>query len=142
LNYLLDTNVVSEWVKPRPDPGVVEWDRVFLSVITLAELRHGIQRMASGTRRDRLEAWLVEELPARFESRLLSIDAQVADTWGRVVARSQAAGHTASPMDAFIAAIAERHGLTLVTRNVADFVPLGIPLLNPWGIHAAGPPPD
>jgi predicted nucleic acid-binding protein len=145
VNYLLDTNVVSEWVKARPDPGVAAWlanvdeDRVFLSVITLAELRHGVERLAHGARRDRLNDWLGGELAERFEGRMLSIDAGVADRWGRMVARAQAAGKPAGPMDAFLAATAERHGLTLVTRNEADFRHLCIPLVNPWMIPATGP---
>ena len=87
MSFLLDTNVVSEWVKPRPHQGVIAWlaeadeDRVFLSVVTLAELRHGIERMAAGSRRERLDVWLREELPLRFEKRVLSIDAAVADAW-------------------------------------------------------------
>jgi predicted nucleic acid-binding protein len=84
LSFLLDTNVVSEWVKLRPDPGVVMWladadeDGVFISVVTLAELRHGIQRMPNGARRSRLNTWLAEELPARFEARMLTIDTRTA----------------------------------------------------------------
>jgi hypothetical protein len=147
VNYLLDTNVVSEWVKPRPDPGVVAWlagvdeDRVRLSVITLAELRHGIERLAPGARRDRLDAWLGTDLVARFEARILPVDAGVADRWGRVVARAQAAGRPMGSMDAFIAATAERHGLALVTRNGPDFEALGIPLVNPWAPPSTGLPP-
>lgn len=138
MSFLLDTNVVSEWTKPRPDAGVVRWladvdeDRVFISVITLAELRHGVERMPDGARRRRLDAWLGDELPQRFEGRVLAIDAAIADIWGRIVARSQAAGRPVGSMDAFIAATAERHGLTLVTRNVSDFEPLGLALANPW----------
>lgn len=138
MNYLLDTNVVSEWTKPRPNPGVVTWlaqadeDRVFLSVITLAELRHGVERMADGVRKARLDAWLTDELPLRFEGRVLTVDAAAADTWGRLLARVQAAGRPVGAMDAFLAAIAERHALTLVTRNVADLKPFGLPVLNPW----------
>ena len=80
MNFLLDTNVVSEWVRARPDEGVVAWlanvdeDRVFVSVVTLAELRYGVERMAEGRRRGRLEEWLREELPLRFEARLLDFD--------------------------------------------------------------------
>ncbi|GGF01357.1 ribonuclease VapC [Aliidongia dinghuensis] len=138
MNFLLDTNVVSEWTKPRPDSGVVAWladadeDRVFISVVTLAELRHGIERMPSGARRDRLDAWLIGEMPARFEARVLPVDAGTADCWGRIMARGQAAGRPVGTMDAFIAATAEQHGLTLVTRNVSDFDALGIRLINPW----------
>src|SRR5215210_1866149 len=79
VNYLLDTNVVSEWTKPRPDPGVTDWladadeDRVYLSVVTLAELRHGVERLADGARKARLDRWLTDELLLRFEGRVLAI---------------------------------------------------------------------
>jgi len=138
VNFLLDTNVVSEWTKPRPDTGVVTWlaeadeDRVFISVVTLAELRHGIERLPAGGRRDRLDVWLTEQVPARFEARVLPVDAETANSWGRVMARGQAAGRPVGSMDAFIAATAERHDLALVTRNVSDFDALGIRLINPW----------
>lgn len=140
MNFLLDTNVVSEWTKPRPDPGVTSWladmdeDRIFISVITLAELRHGIERLPSpsGARRDRLDAWLTEEVPLRFEERLIDVDPETANIWGRVMARGQAAGRPISAMDAFIAAAVLRHDMTLVTRNVSDFEALGIRYLNPW----------
>jgi predicted nucleic acid-binding protein len=138
VNYLLDTNVVSEWVKPQPHPGVVTWlattdeDRVFLSVVTLAELRRGIERLPICARRTRLEAWLSHELPLRFEKRVLPIDPPVADAWGRIVSRSQAQGRTIHARDAFLAASADVHGLTLVTRNISDFDALGQTLLNPW----------
>lgn len=138
MNFLLDTNVVSEWTKPRPNAGVVSWlaeadeDRIFISVVTVAELRHGIERLAAGARRDRLDAWLTEQVPLRFEERLLPVDAETAHAWGRIMARGQAAGRPVGTMDAFIAATAERHDMTLVTRNVSDFETLGIRLVNPW----------
>jgi predicted nucleic acid-binding protein len=138
VNFLLDTTVVSEWTKPRPDPGVVAWlaeadeDRIFISVITVAELRHGVERLPAGARRDRLDAWLIEQIPLRFEDRLLAIDAETANGWGRVMARGQAGGRPVGAMDAFIAATAERHDLALVTRNVSDFNALGLRLVNPW----------
>jgi toxin FitB len=138
VNFLLDTNVVSEWAKPRPDIGVVTWlakadeDRVFISVVTLAELRHAIERMPAGARRERLDVWLSEQVPARFETRILPVDAEAANSWGRVMARGQVAGRPVGTMDAFIAATAECHDLTLVTRNVSDFDALGIRLINPW----------
>jgi predicted nucleic acid-binding protein len=138
MNFLLDTNVVSEWTKPRPDPGVAAWladaveDRIFISVITLAELRHGIERLAPGARRDRLNEWLTEEVPLRFEERLLDVDAETANMWGRVMALGQAAGRPPGAMDAFIAAVVLRHDMTLVTRNVSDFEALGVRFVNPW----------
>jgi predicted nucleic acid-binding protein len=138
LSFLLDTNVVSEWVKPRPDPGVVAWlaeadeDRVFISVITLAELRHGIERMAQGARRARLEAWLRDELSLRFEGRILPIDAPVADAWGKVVVHREAMGRPIGVMDAFVAALVGVHDLTLVTRNSTDFEASVERIVNPW----------
>jgi toxin FitB len=138
MSFLLDTNVVSEWMKPRPNPGVVAWlaaadeDRTFLSVITLTELRYGIERMADGNRRKRLEGWLTVELPLRFEGRILPIDPSVADVCGTVVARSEAVGRRMEVMDAFLAATAEVHRLTVVTRNASDFLAVVRNVLNPW----------
>jgi predicted nucleic acid-binding protein len=138
VSFLLDTNVVSEWVKSRPDRGVVAWlaavdeDQVFISVVALAELRYGIERMTAGSRRNRLARWLQDDLPPRFDGRILSIDYIVADVWGKVVARSEAAGRPIGAMDAFIAATAEAHGLILVTRNVSDFEATIKAIINPW----------
>jgi len=138
VNFLLDTNVVSEWTKPHPNSGVVSWlaeadeDRVFISVVTLAELRYGVERMATGNRRRRLEEWLGGELPLRFEGRVLSVDKAVADAWGHVVARRNAAGRPIGAMDAFIAATVKVHGLTLVTRNASDFELTVKAIVNPW----------
>ena len=140
MNFLLDTNLVSEWIKPQPHPGVVTWlanadeDRVFLSVVTLAELRYGVERMAIGRRRTRLEQWVQNELPQRFDGRILGIDSQIADVWGRVVAHSKAAGRPMSTMDGFIAATAVVHQLMLVTRNVGDFESTKISVVNPWDV--------
>ena len=138
MSFLLDTNVVSEWVKPRPDSRVVAWladvdeDRVFLSVVTLGEIRHGIERLPAGRRRERLDEWLREELPERFESRVLPIDVAVANAWGRIVAQRERTGRSISTIDAFIAATAEVHGLTLVTRNASDFRSSVKTLVDPW----------
>jgi toxin FitB len=138
VSFLLDTTVVSEWAKPMPDPNVIRWlaevdeDRVYLSVMTLAELRYGTERLPAGARKSRLETWLREELPLRFEGRLLIIEATIADVWGRVVSRCSAVGRPIGVMDAFFAATAEVHALTLVTRNVSDFTASGISIFNPW----------
>jgi len=137
MSFLLDTNAVSEWVKPRPNPGLIAWmestdeDRVFISVITLAELSYGVERLAVGARRRRLEEWLGHELPLRFEGRILPVDTNVAEAWGKTVSRSEAAGRPIGAIDAFLAATAEVHRLTLVTRNVSDFPALSA-VLDPW----------
>ncbi len=137
MNYLLDTNAVSEWVKPRPNPGLIRWmesadeDRIFLSVVTLAELRYGVERMAPGARRARLERWLQQELPLRFEGRILPVDEIIAEAWGRTVARGESSGRPVGAMDAFLAATVEVRRLTLVTRNVGHFPGLKA-VVNPW----------
>jgi predicted nucleic acid-binding protein len=138
LSFLLDTNVISESARPRPDTGVMDWldrtdeEQLFLSVVSLAELRHGIERLSDGKRKAALDVWLTEQLAPRFEGRLLHVDAETADQWGRVVARGQAAGRPMGAMDAFIAAHARQHDLVLVTRNVTDFADAGVRLLNIW----------
>jgi len=138
VSFLLDTNVVSEWVNPRPNPGVAAWladvdeDRVFISVVTLAELRYGVECMDDGVRRRRIDEWLQHQLPQRFEGRILWVDDAVADVWGRMVAHRKGLGRRIEPVDAFIAATALVHDLTLVTRNTADFKASVKALINPW----------
>ena len=138
MSYLLDTNVVSEWAKPRPDPGVLAWlaatdeDQLNLSVGTIAELRYGVSLLASGQRKRQLDQWLQEELLARFAHRILPVDAAIALTWGDVRAERQRTGRPISAMDALIAATARIHGLALVTRNGSDFDGSLIDIVNPW----------
>ncbi len=138
MNFLLDTNVVSEWMKPRPNTGVVEWlanadeDRLFISVATLAELRYGFERLAKGQKRARLEEWLETDLRNRFEGRVVEIDEEVAEAWGRVLTKADEAGRPKGAMDGFLAATAAVHGLTLVTHNGSDFGATGIKIMDPW----------
>ena len=138
MTYLLDTNVVSEWARPHPNPGVVRWladvdeDRVYISVLTFGELRRGVDRLTPGRRRHRLDTWLSEELADRFVDRVLPMDQDVADVWGRLLAHSESAGRPVGAVDGLIAATAEHHGLEVVTRNVKDFESTGVRLLNPW----------
>jgi predicted nucleic acid-binding protein len=140
MNFLLDTNLVSEWTKARPDPGVIDWladadeDRVFVSVITLAELRHGVERLAEGRRRKRLNEWINHDLLFRFDQRILPIDAATATAWGRIVAHRETLGRPIGAMDAFIAATAQVHKLTLATRNQGDFQWSVDSIVNPWSV--------
>jgi toxin FitB len=106
-------------------------DRIFISVISLAELHYGVERLAPGKRRSQLERWLRDKLPLRFEGRILPVDERVAEAWGKTVSRSEATGRPLGAIDAFLAATAEIHQLTVVTRNVKDFPLLGT-VLNPW----------
>jgi predicted nucleic acid-binding protein len=138
VSYLLDTNVVSEWTRPRPDPAVVEFlastdeELMFLSVITLAELRRGVDRLATGRRKVALHEWLTHDLIQRFDARILDVNQEVASAWGRIMAQAERRGKTPGLMDVWIAAIAEVNSLTLVTRNVTDFATLVGRIFNPW----------
>jgi len=138
MNFLLDTNVITEPMKAQPNAGVLAWlakvdeDSVFLSVVTITELRYGVERLAVGRRRDRLDGWLRKDLSSRFEGRILPIDLEIADACGRLVARSESAGRPIEPRDAFIAATAAVHGLTLVTRNASDFEATVKAVVTPW----------
>lgn len=138
MRFLLDTNVVSEWAKPRPDPNVVAWldsvdeDAVFLSAVTIGELRYGIAKLPAGVRRERLTAWLRDELLPRFETRVLAVDAVVAEAWGDVVAEADKRGRPIGAVDAYVAAVARVHDLTLVTRNTSDFDGAVESIFNPW----------
>jgi predicted nucleic acid-binding protein len=135
VSYLIDTNVLSELRRKAPDTQVVQWfarrpvATLYLSVLTLGELRKGIDAMADAARRLSLLDWLETELPAFFAGRILPIDAAVADRWGRIVAQ---AGRPVPAVDSLLAATAAQHGLVLVTRNLRDVQDLGVPVLNPW----------
>ena len=139
MKYLLDTNVISEWTKPRPDVSVVRWldgvkeDDLFLSVVTIGELWHGIERLPQSKRRAALAQWVEQDLSARFEGRLLGIDERIARTWGVLLAASQQRERAMHAVDALLAATAEAYSLTLVTRNTKDFVASGIRVMNPFG---------
>jgi toxin FitB len=138
VNLLLDTNVLSEVQRPAPNLKVLGWldavdeDRVFISVASIAELRRGIALMDDGRRRAALIGWLTDDLPARFAERILPIDRAVAEHWGDLMAQSRRSGVALSAMDGFFAATALAKTLTLVTRNVRDFMSIGVPLFNPW----------
>jgi len=138
MSFLIDTNVVSESTKPRPNPGMVAWlagveeESAFLSVITLTELRYGVERLAPGRRRKQLDRWLQHDLPLRFEGRILPIDPLVADACGKLVARTESIGRPIEVREAFIAATAQVHRLTLVTRNTSHFETTVKCILTPW----------
>lgn len=133
--YLIDTNVLSELRRKQPDERVVAWmqDRprqsLFLSVLTLGEIRKGIERLDDLARRQKLLDWLEVELPNYFVGRLLTIEARTADRWGRLMA---SADRPLPAIDGLLAATALQHDLTLVTRNTRDFAGLKVQLINPW----------
>jgi predicted nucleic acid-binding protein len=136
--FLLDTNVISESVRAEPDVRVLAWldsvqeDLLYLSVLTLGEIRQGIARLTQGKRRLRLERWLVVDLRARFAGRIVPVDENIARRWGGLTADAQRAGAPLSVVDGLLAATALESDLILATRNVRDFVRLGVALSNPW----------
>ena len=135
MSYLLDTNVISELRRKAPNTGVVEWfsqrpaTTLYLSVLTLGELRKGVEGLVDGKRRGLLLDWLETELPLFFGGRILAIDSAVADRWGKLAA---AAGRPIPAVDSLLAATAVHHGLSLVTRNSRDFAGFGLDVINPW----------
>jgi toxin FitB len=136
--FLIDTDVISETTRLKPDVNVINWlaaadeERTFLSVATIAEISSGISGMPVGNKQKRLRDWLHNELILRFDQRILPADSALAILWGSTVRRSGRGGHQIEAMDALIAATAQRHNLTIVTRNIVDFSALSLPLLNPW----------
>ncbi len=135
MSYLLDTNVLSELRRRQPNPGVVEWFSVrpattlYLSVLTLGELRKGIEALPASERRLKLLDWLETELPAFFSGRILMVDQTIADRWGRLQVEVQ---RPVPAIDSLLAATALQYGLRVVTRNTRDFQYPGLELINPW----------
>ncbi|MFO1196396.1 MAG: type II toxin-antitoxin system VapC family toxin [Burkholderiaceae bacterium] len=135
MSYLVDTNVLSELRRRDPDANVVRWfaerpaTTLYLSVLTLGELRKGVEGLPEGSRKRRLLDWLEVELPTYFAGRVLPVDSVVADRWGRLLANS---GRPLPAIDSLLAATALAHGLTLVTRNLRDFPHPDLQVLDPW----------
>ncbi|EJL49684.1 putative nucleic acid-binding protein, contains PIN domain-containing protein [Rhizobium sp. CF122] len=138
MRLLLDTNVLSEVTKPRPEGRVLEWldgldeDRTFISVVSIAEIRRGVALMDNGRKRDALVEWLARDLPQRFERRVIPVDERVALAWGDLMGDAKRSGRGMSSMDGLIAATAIAHDLALATRNTKDFEGFGIELIDPW----------
>ncbi len=136
--FLVDTNCISELVRSKPEPRVLEWmdatdeSLLYLSVLTVGEIRKGVAGLPQSKRRTELETWLELDVQARFSGRILTIDASIADRWGLLTAEARRKGKALSAIDGLLAATALHHNLTLVSRNVSDFANAHVPLLNPW----------
>ena len=136
--FLLDTNIISELLKPNPERSVVTWiedtdeSLLYLSVLTLGKIRRGIATLPQSRRRATLEAWLDKDLYARFEGRILPIDQDVADRWGLLTATARNTGRVLPVIDGLLAATALGHNLTLVTRDIGQIPSLGVAVFNPW----------
>lgn len=138
MRYLLDTNVVSELISPRPEARVVRWiddldpNSVHLSALTVGEIRKGVEKLPDSRRKETIHRWLSEDLLLRFEGRILNLDADAALTWGVLAGRLEKEGRTMPAVDSLIAALALHHKLTLATRNEDDFQEAGVGIFNPW----------
>jgi len=136
--FLVDTNVISEFLRSAPEVKVIAWSRqvanesLFVSAVSVGELRKGLTLMPEGDRRKRMEESIQQQLKFLFAGRVLPITKQVAERWGELAGRRQLGGRPLSVPDGQIAATALVHGLVMVTRNVRDFGDLGVEILNPW----------
>jgi predicted nucleic acid-binding protein len=136
--FLLDTNCISELVRPKPEPRVLEWmestdeSLLYLSVLTLGEIRKGAAALQQGKRRTHLETWLEVELQARFSGRIFPIDSAIADRWGLLASDAKRKGKALSVIDGLLAATALHHNLTVVSRDAGDFTNTQVQVLNPW----------
>lgn len=135
MSYLIDTNVISELVRSKPDAAVLDWfantpdDALFLSALTLGEIRKGVEKLVDIALREKLRLWLEHDLRGWFGPRILPIGPEVADHWGRLLAQ---AGRTVPAIDSLLAATALHHDLRMVTRNTRDFDYAGLEVINPW----------
>jgi toxin FitB len=138
MNFILDTNVISELVAPDPSTHVLNWidsldpASVFLSVITIGEIQKGIARLPDSKRKALLISWLEQDLLTRFRNHILNIDTDVMLVWGQLLADLEKQGQPIPAIDSLVAATTARYGYTLATRNTADFAATGIQLINPW----------
>lgn len=136
--WLLDTNVISELRRPRPDARVTAFvaaqrlESLYISTVTLAEIRYGIEALGDPMRRAELDDWLTHRVRPMFDGRVLQVSEDAMFRWRLLVAEGRKAGHTYSQPDLIVAAIALQHGLTVVTRDTGDFALAGVALLNPW----------
>jgi toxin FitB len=136
--WLLDTNILSELRRPKPNANVLSFiaakplDLLFVSIVTFAEIRFGIEQVADATRRAELNDWLTHKVRPMFEERALPISEDVMFKWRLLVEDGRKTGHTYSQPDLIIAATALHHGLTTVTRDISDFAKARVPVLNPW----------
>ena len=143
MRYLLDTCVISEPTKPVPNSGVLDWlagideESLFLSVLTLGELEHGVGRLPPSKKKERIRQWIDDELQSRFQGRIVSIDTAVARRWGELCAARAAEGKPLPVVDGLLAATALVHDLTIATRNTSDMAVTGVRIFDPWDTAGA-----
>ena len=136
--FLLDTNVVSETRRPKPEPRVIEWlfhqpkDDLFLAAVSLGELVRGVEKLPAGSHRQTLQHWITHKIMQDFKGRILAFDRSAAEIWGRLLGNGDRVGRVLPVLDAQIAATAISRGLVVATRNVADHAAMGAQVFDPW----------
>ncbi len=139
MKYLLDTCVISEIIKPKPNKKVIAWlqkqqeENLYLSVLTFGEIEKGIEKSSNEDRKKRLRLWVEEDLKQRFEGRILSIEMKVASEWGIVQGKSEIIGKPLPAIDGLIAVTGLVNNCIVVTRNISDMQQSSVELFNPWG---------
>ncbi len=139
MKYLLDTCVISELTKLIPNNNVIRWlknipsDSLFISVITIGEIRKGLTKLKESEKKQRLTAWL-DALLRQYSERILLIDLNIADNWGTIQGNAEKSGKPMSSVDSLLAATADTHNLIVATRNESDFEAGNVPIINPWKI--------
>jgi len=138
MKYLMDTCVISELIKKKPNKNVISWasskseENLYLSVLTIGEIQKGISKLAESKKKDELQSWITIDLRDRFSGRILDVDLEIAKKWGELQGNAEKQGQVLPAIDALIVATAICHGLTVVTRNIEDMQQSGARLYNPW----------
>jgi toxin FitB len=143
MKYLLDTNIISELISKQPNQDVIDWvdqldpTSVYISVITIGEIRKGIEKLPVSKRREHVTAWLENDLLIRFQGKIADVTTEVMLTWGALIGRLENEGKPMPAIDSLLAAIALHGNYVLVTRNDEDFKNAGITVVNPWKMPTA-----
>lgn len=141
MKYLLDTCVISEAIKPKPNTGVIEWlekqeeSNLYLSVLTFGEIEKGIEKSPNVKHKNKLKIWVEEDLKQRFADRILPIEIQVSAKWGEIQAKSELVGKPLPTVDGLIAVTGLVNNCVVVTRNISDMEQSSVELFNPWEIN-------
>lgn len=138
MNYLIDTCVISELIKSKPNASCIKWMKshdnasYFISVLTIGEIKKGISKLVDSNKRVLLEEWYEKDFIPRFQSKILPIDEAVAARWGELLASCENAKRTLPTIDSLIGATAISHNLAIVTRNIKDFMHINVQIIDPW----------
>ncbi|MDH5433331.1 MAG: type II toxin-antitoxin system VapC family toxin [Gammaproteobacteria bacterium] len=143
MSYLLDTCVISELFKPKPNQNLTKWIEsqeeyeLYVSVLTFGEIEKGIEKVSDENRKEKIKLWVEEDLKNRFEGRIIPLDLDIAIQWGRIQGSAEQTGKPMPAIDGLIAASGLAYDLVVVTRNTKDMQQSGVQLLDPWELKGA-----